>query len=110
MQVAKHQLFHHGGSCLIETSPLICSANQWTGFCIIGTSFMKDSRRASSTYTKSLFLHVVKNIFLFLFLFFFVHLACLSRILTNHRATGEGGGYLLKPFLPIPPASQTLKH
>ena len=70
MQVAKHQLFHHGGSCLIETSPLICSENQWTGFCIIGTSFMKDSRRASSTYTKSLFLHVVKNIFCFCFCFF----------------------------------------
>ena len=53
---------------VIETSPLICSANQWTGFCIIGTSVMKDSRRSSSTYTESLFLHVVKHNLLFLFL------------------------------------------
>ena len=54
---------------VIETSPLICSANQWTGFCIIGTSVMKDSRRSSSTYTESLFLHVVKHNLLFLFFF-----------------------------------------
>ena len=26
------QLFQDGGRYLIETSPLICSANQWTGF------------------------------------------------------------------------------
>ena len=35
MQVAKRQLFHDGGSCRIETSPLICSADQWTDFCIV---------------------------------------------------------------------------
>ena len=37
-----------GCSCRIETSPLICSANQWTGFCRIGTSVMKDSKYSSS--------------------------------------------------------------
>ena len=58
-------LNEYGSSCQIETSPLICSANQWTGFCIIGTSVMKDSRRSSSTYTESLFLHVVKHNLLF---------------------------------------------
>ena len=26
----------------IETSPLICKANQWTGFCMIGTFVMKE--------------------------------------------------------------------
>ena len=26
----------------MEKSPLICSANQWTGFCMIGTSVMKE--------------------------------------------------------------------
>ena len=62
-------LNEYGSSCQIETSPLICSANQWTGFCIIGTSVMKDSRRSSSTYTESLFLHVVKHNLLFLFFF-----------------------------------------
>ena len=61
MQVAKHLLFHDGDSCRIEISPLICSGNQWTGFCIIETSVMKDSRHSSSTYTESLFLHVLKH-------------------------------------------------
>ena len=39
------QLFHDRGSYHIETSPLICSANQrnqWTGFYLIGTSVMKE--------------------------------------------------------------------
>ena len=64
MQVTKHLLFCDGGSCRIETSPLICSANQWTGFCIIGTFVMKNSRCYLSSYTQSLFLHVVKRILL----------------------------------------------
>ena len=49
MQVAKPELFLDGSSGPIETNPLICSANQWTGFYIIGTSVMKNSRRSSST-------------------------------------------------------------
>ena len=36
------ELFHDGGSYHIETSPLICRANQWTGFYMIGTSAMKE--------------------------------------------------------------------
>ena len=60
---------------VIETSPLICSANQWTGFCIIGTSIIKDSRCSSSTILReSVF--VVKHNSLFMFLFsiwFFFH-------------------------------------
>ena len=35
-------LFHEGGRYHIETSPLICSANQWTGFCMIMASVMKE--------------------------------------------------------------------
>ena len=31
------QLFHDGGPCHIETSPLISRTNQWTGFYLIGT-------------------------------------------------------------------------
>ena len=31
-----------GGSYHIETSPLVCSANQWTSFYMIGTSVMKE--------------------------------------------------------------------
>ena len=31
-----------GGPYHTETSPLICSANRWTSFYMIGTSVMKD--------------------------------------------------------------------
>ena len=42
----------------------------WSGFFIIGTSIMEDSRRSSSTYTESMFLHVVKhNLFFCVFVF-----------------------------------------
>ena len=44
---------------------------KWIGFCIMGTSVMKDSRRSSSTYTDSLFLHAEKLNLIFLFQFFF---------------------------------------
>ena len=33
--------FHDGGRYHIETSPLICAANHWTGFYIIMASVMK---------------------------------------------------------------------
>ena len=33
---------HDGGRYYIETSPLICCANQWTGFYIITASVMKE--------------------------------------------------------------------
>ena len=36
------QLFHDGGTYHIETSSLISSANQWTGFYLIGNSVMKE--------------------------------------------------------------------
>ena len=36
------ELFHDGGHYHIETSPLICSAYQWAGFYMIGTSFIKE--------------------------------------------------------------------
>ena len=36
------QLFHDGGSSNIGTSPLICRANQWTGFYMIQTYVMKE--------------------------------------------------------------------
>ena len=34
--------YRNEGPCHIETSSLICFANQWTGFCMIGTSVMKE--------------------------------------------------------------------
>ena len=38
----KYQLFDDGGLYHIETSPLICRANQWTGFYMIGTSSIRE--------------------------------------------------------------------
>ena len=39
---ANFNFFDDGGPYHIETSPLISSANQWTGFYVIGTSVMKE--------------------------------------------------------------------
>ena len=36
------QLSHDGGAYHTETSPLICRANQWTGFNMIGTSVIRE--------------------------------------------------------------------
>ena len=42
-QVRVHFLFFYdGGPYHIEDSPLICRTNQWAGFCMIGTSVMKE--------------------------------------------------------------------
>ena len=37
-----NSFFHDGGRYHIETSPLICSANQWTGFYMITVPVMKE--------------------------------------------------------------------
>ena len=39
------QLFYAGDRYHIETSPLTCSANQWTGFYMIAASVMKELSR-----------------------------------------------------------------
>ena len=36
---------HDGSLYHKETSPLICSTNQWPGFYVIETSFMKELRK-----------------------------------------------------------------
>ena len=93
MNTCKHQSIN---SFMTEILVLSCSANQWTGFCIIRTSVMKDSRLSSCTQTKSLFLHAKSIIFFFCFvLFCFFYLAFLSRLFTIHRTAGERGGYLI---------------
>ena len=89
MNTCKQQsiiLFHDGGPCVIETSPLICTGNQWTSFCIVGTTVMEDSRRYSSTYIESLSLHVVKHNLL---LFFFYPTFSLSPFYHFHRLHGH---------------------
>ena len=42
--------------------------------------------------------------------FFFFYLGFLSRTFTNHRTAREGGGHFFNSSLPLPPASQTLRH
>ena len=37
--------FHDAGCYHIETGPLICSANQWTGFYMITSSVLKGSTK-----------------------------------------------------------------
>ena len=39
------QPFHVGGRCHIETSPLICSTNQWTSFYMISAPVVKGSKQ-----------------------------------------------------------------
>ena len=89
---------------------LFCKSVDWFLYNRDYKSVIKDSRRSSSTYTKSLFLHGVKHKLLFLFLFFFFYLVFLSRIFLIHRVVDERRGYLLISFLPLPLASQKPRH
>ena len=41
---------------------------------------------------------------------FFFYLDFISRTRTIHRTAGEGGGYFFNSSVPLPPASQTLRH
>ena len=41
---------------------------------------------------------------------YFFYLGFLSPALAIHRTVGEGGGYFFNSSLPLPPASQTLRH
>ena len=91
-----------------ETSPLICSANQWAGFCNRGLRhkrfkmlFIHIHRESALTYCKAQFAFFVLVLFS---VFFF------SKISTIHRTSGEGGDYLLIFFQTLPSASQTLRH
>ena len=77
--------------CRIETSPLICFANQWTGFCIIRT-VMIDSKRCSSTIHQESVLRCSYNSV------FFFYLAFLSRKLTIYRTADEGEAISVYPF------------
>ena len=45
--------FHDRGRYHIETSPLICSANQWTGFYMITASVMKGLNVISKRFAKT---------------------------------------------------------
>ena len=91
-----------------QSIDLFCKFVLQICFCIIGTLIMNDSRRSSSTYTESLVLHVAKYNLIFLLCFFLYGFS--FTYIHIHRTAGWGGGCLLISFLPLPPASQTLKH
>ena len=56
-----------------------------------------------------IYTHIHTHLYIYLF-FFFVYLGFLSGTFTIHGTAGEGGGYLFNSSLPLPPASQTLRH
>ena len=54
--------FIDGGLHHIETSPLICSESQWTGFYMIGTSAMKELKdQIYATVKKKIILKILEN-------------------------------------------------
>ena len=58
-----------------------------------------------------LFVFFVVFVFCFSYqVVFFFYLGFLSRALTIRGTAGEGGGYLFNSSLPLPPASQALRH
>ena len=63
-----HLFLYDGGPDHIETSPLICRVNQWTGFYMIGTFVMKElSNNISLFHATSLFQYLLKKLENFLF-------------------------------------------
>ena len=67
--------------------------------------FLKDFRNQASQQRCQSHQLVIHSDIVFFFLSGF-----LSRTFTIHRTAGEGGGYLFNSSLPLPPASQTLRH
>ena len=47
---SQHKLFRDRVSYQTETSPLICAANQWTGFYTIGTSVRKELKLSNDDH------------------------------------------------------------
>ena len=74
MQVGWHWLFHDQGACRIKAGLLIYSGNQWSGFNMIGTSVMKESRCTSPIIHRKSVLTCCKAEFAFLFCFFSIWL------------------------------------
>ena len=80
----------------------------WTRFCMIRASIMKDSRHSSSTYKESLFLHVVRHILLFFVLVFFSVFFFFMNILDSQDSRWRGRPYIIISFLPLLTTLQTL--
>ena len=78
----------------IETIPLICSANQWISFYMIGTSVTKELNKIKVIKWIKVFtwyFRITTTTTINFFFFFFCYLGFLSGTFTNHRTAGEEG-------------------
>ena len=73
---------------------------------------------SSTLYRFTLALYIYIYIYIYIYVLFIIYiyinifyiLYTFSRTFTNHRTAGEGGGHFFNSSLPLPPASQTLRH
>ena len=62
-------------------------------------------------YASLKFFHCVTLLqFMYIIFLYIFNLGFLLRTFTNHRTAGEGGGHFFNSSLPLPPASETLRH
>ena len=73
--------FHDGARYHIETSPLICSPNQWTGFYMISASVMKGLR----TIFENSGIYVKAESRFFFFIFLFIYFCKAAIVLARKR-------------------------
>ena len=78
-----HYLFYDGGCCHVETSPLICSANQRTGFYMITASVMKELSTLNHLVFRG---HVTNWIRYISFFSRLIMITKLGRVLTSGRS------------------------
>ena len=92
-----NQFFHDGGRYHIETSPLIYSANEWSGLYMIGASIMKELiSRPRWIYLKSA---TPSKTFFDDFDFVFEPMQLTAKISQNsHENTNAGVSFLIKLF------------
>ena len=91
------ELFHDGDPYHIETSSLIYSANQWTGFYMIGPCFMKELKVLQFMclyaciymyiYMHSIYYILYIYIFIYIFLLFFIILLSSDKKFQINRNT-----------------------
>ena len=73
---------------------------------------MLTSERASRDNTKEgnvLCYYILYYFVIYKYIYIYIYFY-LSRPFTNHRTAGEGGEHFFNSSLPLPPASQTLRH
>ena len=105
-------IFHlkEGGSdnSLYENINHLPTVEKQCNYNLLKVICMENIRSTILTYLNT---NSIENLCFFVFAFvFFYYLGFLSRTFTNHRTAGEGGVHFFNSSLPLPTASQTLKH